>query len=176
MNKKYSKEYEIHIDEKGKQTPVYIGPVYRITMPENALKRAKIKLILNAAAMAVLFVAMGLTENGCTRQIYAGLPYALLAVPSVYAVTDAVKFWFVRVDMERVQYEGSFLHLMAWAIASMVLSVAACIGGLVFIFGSQDAMRGDYVFVPLAVLSAVAAYVFSRQSRCINNHVLEAKS
>ena len=163
MNKKYIKDYEIDYTGK-KPRPVYKGPLYYFEMEPGGLKNAKIFLLTNSLLSACLFVLMSFAGDKAVRIYYVGIPYMFLIVPAFYSCVDATKFLMRDKPMERMHYEGSFMHLISWAFASMIFSGAAIIGDIIFLIKSESLPLFEFFFTPLAALLFLSSFVSLRKT------------
>ena len=166
MTKKYIKDYDL-IDN----VPVYKGILYKINISQDELKKIKLFILLNTFVSALLFFAAGFTGNNATRVPYVGVPYMLLIIPVVYACMDACKFITPRERMERVHYEGSFLHMHSWAVAKMLFSAAAAVGDIIYLAITQSPSLNEYLFLPLVLLLFFSSYIFYKKIRIVKSNI-----
>lgn len=172
MNRKYVKEYEI-IEDNGKKRTLYTGPVYVLDEAAGGGRRAGLRLLAAAVVMAAAYTGMGCAGVEATRKVYVGLPFTLMVVPVVYACVDAVRFLWHKGAMERVHYEGSFLHMFAWAFSVLVLSAAAFLGDVCWLFLTPEKNAGEFLFIPAALLLWLAAFYLLSQWRVIKTGITE---
>jgi hypothetical protein len=167
VKRKYVSDYKIVAGEDDKERIEYNGALYHVDFPPDALAKAKARLLASAAAVLAFFLAMGIAGNYVTREVYVAIPYAMLIIPCVYAVVDSVRFIIRRGPMERVHYEGSFLHIREWAAAVMVLSATELIGFVVFFIRSADTAKAEWLFAPFTILLFLSAFILFKQCQSI---------
>ena len=171
MTKRYLSDYTV-VEENGKKRLVYGGTLYHADMSASALKRAKVFFAVNALAGAALYIGMGFAGAAATRALYAGLPYALLIIPSLYTCVDAGKFLRCGGMLERMYYEGSFLHMLYWAVLAMALSAAVFTGGIVYLLRTPELPAGEYFFTPLALFMFASALLMFRKVRAVKSKIV----
>ncbi|MCL2707506.1 MAG: hypothetical protein FWF03_00155 [Defluviitaleaceae bacterium] len=172
MTKKYLNDYAV-VEVNGKKKLEYHGIVYEIDMPPAELRRRKAMLVLNAAASAALFVFMGLNGNECTRAPYVGIPYALISIPALFALTDTARFFFTGANLKRVDCEGTLARILFWPRVCAAASAASLIGGAAFFLRFPQTFLSEAFFMPTGAALLASSILFLKGAKRIRERTRE---
>ncbi len=176
--RKYKTDWinEIRTDEKtGKEKTV---PVYRGSWFEVGSGQGKRTLVLCALLPWIGFLALVLVffrlDFPGSRALYVFLPAALSLFPCLYWAMGVWGLFRAPRKMTRVQKETGIGRVLRSAAACLILSCAALLGEIVFLFAGGEAAR-EWPGALMLLAAAVLAYGTVSQFRTINRHLSEEK-
>lgn len=135
--REYAKDYEIeYVERPGKKRPkavrIYVGPYYKIDIPEQRLKKLRLLFLLNLIALAIFLIFPMLIDCAYSRTWYVQVFSAVAWIPWVFAAISVFALWRAgkRIDREHKdqiysKMGGASLFLMIFCGASLVGSVVA---------------------------------------------------
>jgi len=109
--------------------------------------------------MLAIYALMGLQNTAASRSFYVMIPYAILLLPLLFALSGAWYTAIAPIEMKREQYDKSVLRIRLMGILLTVFALLCTAGTAVFL-----ALHGAYfpeiIFLFGALIISVLGYVF----------------
>ena len=159
--RKYKADWvnETRIDSKSgreKQVPVYQGSWFRLQPGRSRKELVLLRAFLPWISFLVLVLLYFRLDFPGTRILYVFLPAALSIFPCLYWAMGIWVLFRAPERMTRVQKETGIGRVLRSAAACVILSCAALLGEMIFLFSGGDTVRewpGMLMLLAAAVIS-----------------------
>lgn len=179
----YGGVYETQPDGAEKLIYRYLGDYFKLTVPDESVKRVKVLVCVFAAVLAAMFGALCVVEDPSARVMYMSVPYAVMLLPLVFIVADAVRFAQAKREMTEKSYDTGVVQMRAMTWWYFIMACLTVLGSILhFILNSPAEPLRDILFCVTAAVAAGAAFCFilfqNKNLKCeriVNRTRVEAK-
>ena len=162
-NKKYLSDYAFRDPEDKKKGFDYVGKFYyRIAPDAESFGKLKWKYGGLMAAEVILYAAAGAISNPGMITFYEAMPYAVNFLPVFLSLVAVIDIALSPLDMTRKASDISVRRLRSSTIVTFILALAMALSSAGFLLFARggDAPWREAIFLLLALLLALTAYVF----------------
>lgn len=170
---KYANDYEMvtTTDENGreKQTAVYRGDYFDISLDKEGVFNFKKKSLLLIVAIIILHIGSGFVNNQGLFQFYIIFPYVFTFFPLMYLISGIIKLPKEKRKYRRDEIGLSFDRVKNSSNALLILLGLGVIGEVFFLlFFSPEDIKLDYLYLSIQVFVSVAVYYLIRLQKDIS--------
>ncbi len=176
--KKYTDDYEIvdTEDEKGheKQTVVYRGEYFEVSLDEKGLARFKRRCYLLFATIALLHISGGFVSSAGMFQFYVALPYVFAFFPLVYLAAGILRLPRKKDKYRRDEIGHSFGRMKITSIILAIFLGVGVLGEVMFLllFWAGGQRSTEYTYLLLEAPAAMGVLYLIWLQRQIHIQVI----